>query len=436
MAGATEDEHRGIIKELLELRKRSETDLRRSVFQERHRYIRIGKEAEKLKTEMKTLQGLMSELTETIGRANAAAGINPNTSFAQKRANRSSVANLEAMWNSHLQALWKRVEGSQKFLPATPGRHIVYESGRWVELNVATWKAKRRVHIILLNDHLLVAVEKKSAEVTNQSPRDTAGLSNHGHVHHVAFRCWPLQDVQLIDLAGENEVAKTYLRDERLKNSSAITLRSGSESFTFAAAGSDIAEKEALLVTYRRALEEMRRATEADNGRRGIARRSGAGLPSRDKASTSLATGSDSSTDQRDLKSFTFLDGEGKQQNLRWVESQFDILDIHTALQEFEEAVIVVERLRRVTKNIKNSSLALDFMHREIDTRTATLASVIVKQLVETHSQMTATQENVGWLLRLGYDERARTEYLGARSSNIQKKTRHGPPFFRFLSVD
>ena len=373
---------------------------------------------------MKSLQGLMSELTETIGRANAAAGINLNTSLAQKRANRSSVANLEAMWSSHLQALWKRVEGSQKFLPATPGRHIVYESGRWVELNVATWKAKRRVHIILLNDHVLVAVEKKNTEAISQSPRDAASLSNHGHVQHVAYRCWPLQDVQLIDLAEENEVAKTYLRDDRLKNSSAITLRSSSESFTFAAAGSDVAEKEALIVTYRRALEEIRRATEADNGRRGNSRRSGAGMPTREKASAFLTSGMDATADQRDLKAFTFVDGEGKQQNLRWVEGQFDSLDIHTALQEFEEAVTVVEKLRRVARNIKNDTLALDFMNRELDAKASSLASVIAKELAETHSQMTATQENVGWLLRLGFDARARTEYLGARSININKKTR------------
>ena len=425
MSDATEDEYRDIKKELLELKKQSETDLRRSVFQERRRYIRVGKEAEKLKSEMKTLQGLMSELTETISRANTAAGIAPNSSFSQKRANRSSVANLEAMWNSHLHALWKRVEGSQKFLPATPGRHIVYESGRWVELNVATWKAKRRVHIILLNDHLLVAIEKKSAEAASQNLRDTGSLSNHAQVQHLAYRCWPLQDVQLIDLAGDSGNTKTYTRDDKLKNSSTITIRTVSESFTFAAAGSDTAEKEALLVTYRRAVEELRRATEADHSRRGIARRSGAGIPTREKPNTSLINGLETSTDQEDLKSYTFLDGESRQQNLRWVEGQLDSLDIHTALQEFEEAVTVVEKLKRVARNIKNNPLALDYLNRELDTRAVTLASSIVKQLVETHSQKTATKENVGWLLRLEFDERARSEYLGARSSNIKKKTRY-----------
>lgn len=371
----------------------------------------------------------MSELTETIGRANAAAGITPNASFSQKRANRSSVANLEAMWNSHLHALWKRVEGSQKFLPATPGRHIVYESGRWVELNVATWKAKRRVHIILLNDHLLVAVEKKSAEAVSQNPREAEVLSNNAHTQHVAYRCWPLQDVQLIDLAGDSVNTKTYTRDDKLKNSSTITVRTMSESFTFAAVGSDTAEKEALLVTYRRAVEELRRAAEADHSRRGTSRRSGAGLPIREKASMSLMNGLEISTDQEDLKSYVFLDGDGKQQNLRWVEGQFDSLDIHTALQEFEKAVGVVGKLKGVARNIKNNPSALDYVNRELDTRAATLASSIVKQLVETHSQRTATKENVGWLLQLEFDERARSEYLEARSASIKKKTRYETSF-------
>merc|ERR1711881_481919 len=100
-------------------------------------------------------------------------------------ANRSSVANLEALWTTQLSALYKRVEGSQKYLPAIPGRHIVYENSRWVELNSATWKPKRRVHLIILNDHFLIAADKKRAEGATKDKQGQGQLT--------AVRCWPLQ---------------------------------------------------------------------------------------------------------------------------------------------------------------------------------------------------------------------------------------------------
>src|SRR6202012_2433874 len=132
----------------------------------------ISKEAEKLKGEMRMLRTLMSELTTTLGQTTSASGLGGDTITARKQANRSSVANLEALWNSHLQTLWKRVEGSQKYLPAIPGRHVLYESGRWVELNSATWKPRRKVHLILLNDHLLIAAEKKKPQENAKDPKD------------------------------------------------------------------------------------------------------------------------------------------------------------------------------------------------------------------------------------------------------------------------
>ena len=65
------------------------------------------------------------------------------------------------MWNIQLQTLWKNIEKSQKFLPAIPGRHVIMENGSWVELDSATWKPKRPIHLVLLNDHLLIASKKR-----------------------------------------------------------------------------------------------------------------------------------------------------------------------------------------------------------------------------------------------------------------------------------
>ncbi|KAI9743184.1 MAG: exocyst complex component exo84, partial [Chaenotheca gracillima] len=123
------------------MRNRTSTDLQQNVYQNRTQFIKISREAEELKGEMKTLGGLISDLKTTVdaliqtssnsslvGSESQLSSYDNMTATARKQANRSSVANLEAMWTTQLQSLWKNVEGSQKFLPANPGRHIVRDS--------------------------------------------------------------------------------------------------------------------------------------------------------------------------------------------------------------------------------------------------------------------------------------------------------------------
>lgn len=96
------------------MRSRTSTDLQQNVYQNRTQFIKISKEAEKLKGEMRALKSLMAELkanTTALRSASSIAGTNP-TSFDEsfsstlsKRDKRSSVADRTAMWNSQLQVL-------------------------------------------------------------------------------------------------------------------------------------------------------------------------------------------------------------------------------------------------------------------------------------------------------------------------------------------
>src|SRR6266480_1111314 len=228
LADASEEDIQRFQQDLRKVKNRTSTDLQQNVFQNRTQFIKISKEAEKLKAEMRTLRNLMSELTSGLGQATSSAGGGPDTLASRRQANRSSVANLEALWNTHLQTLWKRVEGSQKYLPAIPGRHIVYESGRWVELNAATWKPRRRVHLILLNDHFLVAAEKKRTDATTLNQRDVK--EKQGPTQLFAVRCWPLQEVQMADLATRATPGSA----EKATTSNSVNIRVGTDSYTFA----------------------------------------------------------------------------------------------------------------------------------------------------------------------------------------------------------
>jgi exocyst complex component 8 len=94
------------------MRNRTSTDLQQNVYQNRTQFIKISKEAEKLKGEMRALRNLMSELkanTMALRSASSLAGPE-STGFGEsfppalsKRDKRSSVADRTAMWNSQLQ---------------------------------------------------------------------------------------------------------------------------------------------------------------------------------------------------------------------------------------------------------------------------------------------------------------------------------------------
>lgn len=358
----------------------------------------------------------MSELTGQLGQATSVGGVDAGTAKARRNANRSSVANLEALWNSHLQTLWKRVEGSQKYLPAIPGRHIVYESSRWVELNAATWKPRRRVHLILLNDHLLVATEKKRTDAA--STRDAR--DKQGPPQLQATRCWPLQDVQMADLTTR----ATPGSGDKANSSNAVNVRVGTESFTYATGSTEKAEKENLLTTHRRTVEDLRKTLEVETNDREKGQSSVGYLATRDPGLLKSPDFMGSLNETSFPKSDVLMDVDGKPQNMRWMETQIDDLDIDIALQRFEEAVTRLEKLKRVAKGIKGNSIAQNIVTLKLNERASKLATVVTRYLKETHAWKTSTHRNVDWLVRLGFEDRAREAYLNARTEIMKKRIR------------
>ncbi|WPH04674.1 exocyst complex component exo84 [Acrodontium crateriforme] len=454
LGDASEKDIQAYQEELQHVKISTSAELQHNVYQNRTQFIRIAKEADKLKTEMRTLRTLMNDLTGTLGHATNAGAtdmLNGNTSMSdRKRANRSSVANLEAMWSSHLQTLWKRIEGSQKYLPALPGRHIIMESPRWVELNAATWKPKRRICLVLLNDHLLVASEKK-VQTQNALPNPkgpNAPFSPGGPLPQTALiaeRCWALQDVSLVDISNRssNSIAQNANQSKAIAN--AINIRAGNESFTYAI--SDNAEKAGLLVAFRKSQEDLRKKMAAEHGERERAMDELALLTGRDPRSLQKAAAAANAAEAEDpaaggltRSNSVLIDVEGRQQSLRWVESQIDSLDIDVALQRFEESVARVEKLRKIARSIKGNAAAQDIILSKINERAAKLASSISRQLVQTSAGTERTKENVSWLLRLGYEEMARIRYLESRTDTIRLRQRQLPftgalvPYLQALS--
>jgi exocyst complex component 8 len=425
LSHASEQDIQDYQNSLRRVKNRTSADLKQNVYQNRTQFIKISKEAEKLKSEIDVLRGLMSELTGALGQANTVSNysdtnISPldGASQARKRVNRSSVANLESLWNVQLQALWKKVERSQKFLPAIPGRHIVMETGQWVELDSATWKAKRPVHIVLLNDHLLVAsVKRKRTDPNDPNQKGPAPTKL------VAEECWPLQDIDLADLGANLAAAgASAVADER-DIGTALNVRSGGKSFTYRHQRRDVAAKTQLLLAFRKTLEELRKTNRTETEKSSPPNESLTYFASRDPASAKKPEIMNKVSSPR-VQPEILVEVDGKQQNLRWVEGQIDDLDIDIALQRFEKATEKVERLRKLAKGLKGNSIAQDLILVKVNERAAKLATTLTRALVDTPSFLEATKTTMAFLTRLGFEDRAREAYLNARTKTLTQRAR------------
>ncbi|KXL43939.1 hypothetical protein M433DRAFT_151334 [Acidomyces richmondensis BFW] len=466
LAEATEEEIRAFQAELQDAKARTGAELQYSVYQNRTQFIRISKEADKLKSEMRALRSLMADMTGALSLTtttsggladggasslNGSAGNQHLSVVERKRANRSSVANLEAMWSTHLQTLWKRVEGSQKYLPALPGRHILMESQRWVELNAATWKPRRRVALCLLNDHLLVASEKKRADLLGGGQHlGHTTTTTSSSTTFVAERCWPLQDVSLADISASSaasSVGPNVSGRQHRAMANAINVRAGAESFTYAT--NDAAEKATILVAFRKAQEDLRKLVAAEHGERERQLDELASLTGRGgRSGTKKAAADEDAEKELSVGSLLglgrsnsiLIDVDGRQQSLRWVESQIDALDIDIALQRFDEAVARTEKLRLLARSIKGNPGVQEVVMAQVDARASKLGTALARQLAQTSAGLERTRRNVAWLLRLGFEDMARRVYLTARTETLRLRTRALPftgalpPYLRALA--
>jgi hypothetical protein len=381
---------------------RTSADLQSNVYQNRTQFIKISKEAEKLKTEMRTLRQLMSDLTTTLEQTASASNTNGDIA-STRRANRSSIGDLNQIRTGQLQQLYREVEGSQKYLPPIPGRYIVWRSKRWFELDSATLKAKRRVSLLLLNDNLLVAAEKKARnDVAGQQDRNRSALE------YMAQRCFPLQDVRV-----------TKTPEER------IIIRAGSESFTYDTKREEWSDKTAFVSTFRKTKDDLRKDQEAEVEEKDRVQDSYNHLIAGDQElmrNTELLENLSERVNNNSIS--TFVDIDGQQRDIRWVETQLDELDIEIALQHFSDAVVKVERLQDLSKNIRGNEMAKAVVVFKVNERAGKLASVLIKQLVEHNNWISSVTQHISWVVRLGDEDQAREAYLDARSGLIKTRSR------------
>jgi exocyst complex component 8 len=186
----------------------------------------------------------------------------------RRRNARSSVADLRILYANQMQTLHSQIEGSAKFAPTTPGRHVIIEMDGIFSLNAATYKVDHVVRFVLLDDAVLVARRRR-----RNAGGAGGGSADGGKL--VAEKCWPLSEMLVLDT---KDTSSAYLSSVLcmefqflpLGMTNVFKVRHGKETHVYRTETS--ADKKSILSQFRAVAEELaakkRKEREGEHERR------------------------------------------------------------------------------------------------------------------------------------------------------------------------
>ncbi|KAG0000602.1 exocyst complex component exo84 [Modicella reniformis] len=239
LATASEDTIRNFLQSLKDSKSLAAENLQENVFKNYNEFVNISKEISTLESDMQTLRGLLDDLKTASDNLMddddeflLTAGIEDSAPVVPKRMTVmvSSMSDLTSVWKAQMMALWEGIEGAQKLLPYHPKRHLIRETPSFVEVNTTTNKIKHPVHIVLMNDSILIATRKKK----------TAANSKY---KLLGDRCWSLTDITVEDRKDTADIRN------------AIMITHGNEVFVYKTEKGQ--EKQTMLVNAKRTTDEI-----------------------------------------------------------------------------------------------------------------------------------------------------------------------------------
>lgn len=295
------------------------------------------------------------------------------------------------------------MEGSQKYLPIVPGRHLVYEAHTFVELNPATYKAKQNVSLFLLNDLLLVAGRRRFKAAPGTTDRDA---QDRGRM--VAERCWVLTDLVVVDLKDSGDLTN------------ALKIKRGKEVCVYR--GSKPEDKKALLAAFRQVSQELaerrRKENEAEQERRKTLWQSEAGPNSRmTRMSLFVHEGTTGNNRQMSTIGANFLMNS---KDLLWIDDFGDDLTMAIATKDWEEAVRLFERGQDLLRTVQGNKEATEMLKFRLDSLRPPLVEKIAADLRSSDLRKSSAAALINLLVRLDRAELARDTFLAARHEHLE----------------
>ncbi|EPS97806.1 hypothetical protein FOMPIDRAFT_1037724 [Fomitopsis schrenkii] len=389
MANSTEAELKTLRSSLREQQDGVRKDLQQDVFQNYTEFVQISKEVSVIENEMLEFKECLSEWKNMPSLLH----VEESASAAERRRNvRSSIADLRVLYANQMQTLHQQIEGSSKFVPTTPGRHVVSEMDNILALNAATYKVDHPVRFVVLDDAVLVArIRRRRNNVESD--------------RLVAERCWPLNEMLVLDTKDTATMSNVF------------KIRHGKETHVFRteAAG----DKKHLLSQFRQVAEELsakrRKEREAEHGRRKT-------LYTADRSSMAFNVESmpPVPTWMADIVGQTDMGASAKEKaerDARWIGDYCDELTVSIALREWEKAVGLVEKGDAHLQEIPSLAARLTPLRNQ-------LTAALLQFLTQPTNRKSAVTRLIALLVRLKAGPAARNTFLQSREDLIRKRVR------------
>ncbi|TFK56343.1 hypothetical protein OE88DRAFT_1649567 [Heliocybe sulcata] len=394
LANSTEAELKSLQSSLRSAKDDVASDLQKNVFKNYAEFVLVSKEISILENEMLELKESLSEWKGMPSLLH----IDDSASAAERRRNvRSSVADLRILYANQMQTLHAQIEGSTKFVPTTPGRHVLTEVDGIFALNAATYKVERIVKFVVLDDAVLVARRRR-----RKGDEEGKG-GREGKL--VAERCWMLSDMLVLDTKDTASMTNVF------------KIRHGKETHVYRT--ETPSDKRNLLSYFRQAAEELqakkRKEREGEHERR-----------------KSLWAGGDMSFDKippmpdwmSDLAQAAGMGmapsaKEKHEKDARWVGEFTDELTVAIALREWDRAVELIEQGEA---KLPTTPLLAPKLPPLTQTLTASLLSSLTSS--SPPLRKSTAVHVISLLNRLKAGPAARTAFLAARGEAIRRKLR------------
>ncbi|KAG0191120.1 exocyst complex component exo84 [Apophysomyces sp. BC1034] len=377
LADADEEVIRGFHRSLVEANHVVGGDLQRCVYRNYTEFVTISKEVSNLDSDVLHLKGYLNELRSIWEGFAAAASASDemipantmnlgNSILPRRERSELMTTDMQSIYRAQIMNLWENVEGSQRFVAYAPDRHIIRECINLVELNPQTLQPRQAVHIILMNDCLLVASKRKRS------------MSRQYKL--VADSCWGLQDMAIVDIRDSAEVTNAFK----------IVIYP--DSFLYRAEQPE--DKHGLMHAYHLVMDE-----------------------NEDQQNELLPSGSQGTSSNYDAEQPTGPNISPADQ--RWLTDLPDELEVLIALREFEETVTCIEKARTMLADCRGEAPFLREAAAGVKKYTDSLCTMICHDLSNTLLTKLQSQRYVGWLLRLEKGKQAREVFLATRSQLV-----------------
>lgn len=115
---------------------------------------------------------------------------------SNSKLNRQSVMILQNKWSNAMKKLYSNIDRAHDLLPPLQSRHIIIESRRWGELNSITCNPVRPVHIVVLNDSILIASRVRNpSKYLPDNNLDNNSSKKSKNTRNIATHVWMVDSI-------------------------------------------------------------------------------------------------------------------------------------------------------------------------------------------------------------------------------------------------